>query len=241
LKGNRKKKHNPINKISQEIPKIEIHLITEQETEQEAETLLSKVLKYGLFGLIGIIIGAMLTGFFQIQLEKERRQTELILRIFEVSKYSPINKQDAGKLDVDSFAKNMKLLREGNLLQPIPPWWFLQKENKKLQPDVEAIEEEARKLLEKSWTETAQSEALGYQAILDNEMGVAKTYFHESLQKAYYKNYHSVEDMNTLLSTTEGQKNVICKILNNPDSYSYGMPKALKKKMTDNWSSKCKK
>jgi hypothetical protein len=234
---------SPINKLSQEIPKIEVRLITEQETEQEAETLLSKVLKYGLFSLIGVIIGAMLTGFFQIQLEKERRQTELILSIFEVSKYSPINQQDAGKLDVDSFAKNMKLLKEGNLLKPIPLWWWLPNENNKLQPNVEAMLGEAQKLLETSWTKTAQYEALGYQAVLDNKMDEAKTYFSKSFEKAYYKNYHSVEEMKKLLSQTKVQKDVICSILNeSPDhktSYSAGMPEDLKIKMTKDWSSKC--
>ena len=194
--------------------------------------------------LLGGLIGSAVAGLFQIQAEKERRQTELVLRVFEVSKY-PQGNREAGKLDIDSFAKNMELLNSGKLLNPISLWWFLPKEMERQKPDIPAMIKTAEKLLETKWTKAAQYEALGFQALLSKDIDKAKIYFPKSYKA--YQRYHNVEEINTLINklTKNGRtindwgKEVYCPILDKKTGYSWGMPDEIKVQMSQKGN--CKK
>jgi hypothetical protein len=176
--------------------------------------------------LLGTLFGAVITGTYQVKVEhekwsgqlayeKERRQTEIILRVFEVSKYAT-NQKDSGKLDADAFAGNIELLTLGNFF-------------KTDSPDVEAIKKKAYEILDRTWTKAAQYEALGLQALLTDNLKDAKNYFTIS-QKAY-PDYHSVSDIKTLLETEKlNLKQVKCIIAyyDTTDlTYSYKLPSEL--------------
>jgi hypothetical protein len=181
------------------------------------------IVKLLLTLLLGGLVGAWVTGFFNIKLEQEKRQTEILLRIFEVSKYSS-NQKDSGKLDADAFADNLELLDLTKFYEKSLP--------------VQEIREKAKQILDRTWTKAAQYEALGFQAVLNKDIVNAKDYFQKSYKA--YDEYHYVDEINKFIGNKtqiqDWSKDIYCPILK---EFSGGMPNEIKVQMSQKGN--CKK
>lgn len=201
---------------------IEVNINTKSDSKKDSAV---EIIKFITSLLLSGLVGAGVTGLFQIYLEKERRQTEILLRVFEVSKYAN-NQKDSGKLDADAFADNIELLVLGKFFKDNPP-------------DIDEIRKTSQKILNRVWTKAAQYEALGFQALLEQNLSKAKIYF----QKSYdaYDTYHHVDEINTMIKNKSSVSNwnseVYCPIKRK--SYDFYMPQELKEKMQNIVKNSC--
>lgn len=189
------------------VPEIKVYLAKEESKEKSlVRVILENATTYGL---IGILIGAIVTGYAQWQSNIAERDTQIIIESLKES-------NDYNGL-IDSLNKLSLLRKAGLISAKIDSDKF-----KQLLPDTIAT----------NLVEATQYEVLGFQALLDQNLGQAKDYFNKSYKA--YPTYHNVDEISNKLlkkktSVSDWGKEIYCPIV---EQYSWKMPEDQKKQMT---------
>ncbi|MBD2620380.1 hypothetical protein H6G48_01140 [Microcystis flos-aquae FACHB-1344] len=207
-------KSNELINLIEHLPTIKIYLTKE---ESEKKPLVRVILENATtYGLIGILIGGIVTGYAQWQSNLAERNTQIILESLKES-------NDYNGL-IDSLNKLSLLQKTGLLSSKI---------------DYDKFKEFVPETIATNLVTATQYEVLGFQALLDQKLGQAQDYFNKSYQA--YPTYHNVDEISQKLlkkktSVSDWGKEIYCPIV---DQYSWGMPPDLKQQM--NQKGNCKK